>query len=411
MLKYLPLILVTITFSLPVSAIYKDPGIAPDLCPVQNAGNMISEYFTSASGQSTLPNTTEPYSEGCHTLKVIYTNNLLSMLEINIGDNRTCSLVRPTECTVYNGKEKMLEHYQKFINYVKNTQKPDVRRNVTAREESIGQLMINQLQHAALERYKTDSQSAYLLPKVNQNLQALGVNLVLKGYEIDVEKTNTCMDYDFTCRMMMNDPASAPQRCKDILSAPRPAYCSQNIASNNQAPEAAAPVVSQLTEAQATEYLNLNLDVKKAFETKPASDTRTLIQFASQHYHERSEAEGRPRSVKEYTDCNPDVGLGFKDPSINTNTDEAKTNLVSYVAKHFQYLIQPKMPVSSRNFKTFGCMDLDRYLACYKDVRNHCTAYTNGKSYVLEEMKTCAFNHYRDNGKREGRDGTSNCQN
>ena len=163
-----------------------------------------------------------------------------------------------------------------------------------------------------------------------------------------------------------------------------------------------------LSESEAQEYLDLNLDVKAAYLAKPKSDTRSLVEFASDHYFAFSAIEGRPRSVKEYVDCNPDVGYGFRDPKVNTNIDEAKTNIRAFVAKHFQAVVQP-VPVSSRKIRTFGCMDLEKYVLCYGDVFRSCSKVINGDPYVIEAARKCVLNHYNEFGKKEGRDGIKGC--
>ena len=402
----------SLSLSVNAQGIFKDPGIGPDVCPVKDHLRMISNYFANAHLTTTdQAKNTEPYDEGCHTVKVIYISNLLGNLELNFGENKQCSFLRPTECTTFEGAPRIASSYQELVNYVKSTQKADVKKAIGNNEQNISAFIVNQIQHVALTRYAPGSPHAHLLAKANENIRLAfqGINLTLKGNEVDLEKTNACMEYG-SCAFQMNDPSRATQRCKDLIKTPLPAFCSAGGTAANSAPvAAAAPVAPQLTEAQAQEYLNLNLDVKKAFETKPASDPRTKIQYASQHYHERSESEGRPRSVQEYLDCNPDVAYGFNDPSVNTNTDEAKTNITAFVAKHFQVLIQPIVPVSSRNFKTFGCINLEQYLTCYSDVKRHCSNVSNGDRDFTNAMKKCAFNHYRDHGKTEGRTGTNSC--
>lgn len=154
-----------------------------------------------------------------------------------------------------------------------------------------------------------------------------------------------------------------------------------------------------LNSDQAWEYLNLNADVMAAYKNQTAMD---MVAFANHHYKNFFEREGRPRTVKEYLDCNPDVGYGFYDPKVNTNTDSAKTDLTEFVAKHFRTFVAPT-PVAQRTHKTYGCMDLHEYVLCHTDVKTYCTNFAQGDRDPTNKILMCAYNHYRDNGKKEGR--------
>ncbi len=382
---------------------YKDTGLAPDMCVVNNVVvGTTQEYFINSVDSNR--KVEEPYSEGCLTLKTIYVNNLLTALELNFGETKNCDF--KGRCGVLKGSDEITKTYNELTNYLAKTKKADIRAALKNDNQNIGALIINQVQHMAQLRYKEDSvYDLQQLAKVNANInQAFGLNLNLQVRHVDKEKTQACMDYSLICPMQMADPARATEKCKTMMKNPAPAHCAQAAAASSQA--AVASAVQDLTDGQAEEYLSLNLDVKKAFESKPASDKRSKTQFASQHYRDFSEAEGRPISVKEYLNCNPDVAYAFNDPAMNTNQDEAKTNIVAFVAKHFQYLIQPIVPVSSRNFKTHGCIDLEKYLACHADVKTFCSAQSNGDRDFLNKIKICAIGHYINNGKKEGRTDT-----
>lgn len=387
--------------------IYKDAA-APDACPLVNSRAGIQDEYLNTSIKADTK-VVEPYTEGCLTLKTIYVNNLITALALDLGENKNC--IDGGKCGSIKGSDEIATAYKELTAYLTNTQKADVKKALQNNPSNINNLIINQLQVMAQLRFKDTVYDQATLAKVNQNINnVFKLDLNLKTREVDAAKTQVCNDYVLTCPLQLADPARATDKCKNLLKSPMPAYCTTPVqaAVANYSNSSAATVAASLTDAQAEEYLNLNLDVKAAYEKKAATDNRSKAQYASDHYRDFSEAEGRPRSVKEYLDCNPDVGYGFNDPAVNTNLDAAKTDLTAFVAKHFQYLIQPIVPVSSRNFKTFGCIDLEKYLMCNPDVKKHCTEWSNGDRDFVNKSKICAFNHYRDNGKKEGRTDSCN---
>lgn len=398
-------VLMAMMSSVSAQVVYKDTGLPPDTCPVKSVlqGTVID--VMSKLGADASKHIEEPNVEGCLTLKSIYINNLISSLEYD-PDQNFCD--QKNNCK--KASEIVAKDYANLVAYLQKTQKADVLSALKNDRNNIGSLIINQVQNLAATRYRDDSvYDMKMLAKVNANIQrAFNLDLNLRPKMVDVEKTKTCTDYSIICPMQMSDPARATDYCKNLMKQSYPQYCTAGAAAGaTQAAMVAASPTPSLTDAQAEEYLNLNLDVKKAFETKSAKDTRGKTQFASDHYRDFAEAEGRPVSVKEYLNCNPDVAYAFNDPAMNTNQDEAKTNIVAFVAKHFQYLIQPIVPVSSRNFKTHGCIDVEKYLTCHEDVKKHCSSVANGDRDFVNQMKICAMNHYKASGQKEGR--TDSC--
>lgn len=377
--------------------IYKDDGLAPDTCPVQNVyQGTVLDVMTKANAHTGKAEQ-EPNSEGCLTLKV-YANNLLLSLQNDL-DQKFCD----SKSNCMKGSEIVEQNYTSLVNYLQKTQKPDISRALNNDRNNISNLIINQVQNIAAQKFRDDSQNDLaMLGKVNENIKrAFKLDLNLRPKRIDTEKTQICMDY-ISCPLQMMSNPSKGDYCKKLLQKPYPQYCTNGQPSiANSA--VATVTTSVLSDAAAEEYLALNLDVKEAFEKKSAQDNRTKTQFASDHFRDFSEIEGRPISVKDYFNCNPDIRYGFYDPAVNTNQDEAKTDKVAFVAKHFKYVIQPIMPVSARNFKTRGCIDLEKYFMCYEDVKAYCTSLSQGDRDSVNKALICAFNHYRDNGQKEGR--------